>query len=705
MIYKDNIYKRIADMNRESLNIRDIEKRLNLRSQIDRNMLSRILSELEDEGMLSIDRNWNVKLKKLKLLKGDLRGNKRGFAFLIREDGGEDIFIPNRALNGAMHGDTVFVRLTGESEGEVSSIEKRGIVKLIGTYFKMDNFGYVKADNSDYFKDIYIPDRSSKGAKDNSKVVVSIITNQNDMKIQGVVTEVLGISGERDAEVLSILRNYDFSEKFPEEVLAASEKLKYEPENEGRKDKRDLLTITIDGEDAKDFDDAISLEKNCSIFKLYVHIADVSHYVRSGDVIDKEAFERGTSVYFPSSVFPMLPEAVSNGVCSLRPGEEKLTMTVELDIDGNGNIINSDFYKSVTKSNFRMTYTAVTAILNGDEELRAHYSEIEELIYAMAELAKILEDKRNEGGAINFVSKESKILLDEKGDVIDIKPYAYGISNSVIEQFMVLANEAVAKYLYDEKVPNVYRTHDAPSETKIAEFKEFVNALGLNLNTALGVTPKLFSDLLEKVKGEPTEAIINKTLLRAMQKAKYSIKNTGHFGLNSQFYCHFTSPIRRYPDLMVHRALKAKIEGKADDRFKNNFLKQCISAADKSSEREVAAERAERDIDDYYKTVYMSKKIGEQYSGVVSGIVSTGIFIALENTVEGFMPLDELPEDNYSTDPKMRLVGKRYQFSIGDSIEVEIKSTNIAARQINMSFIGNVLNHRRPSIRTTKKLI
>ncbi|MFA6867007.1 MAG: ribonuclease R [Clostridia bacterium] len=699
MIYKEDIYKKIINMNKKSLNISDIERNLHLRNKADLNMLVRILDELESEGQISIDRYWNVTFKKMELLKGDLKGNKRGFAFLIREDEGDDIFIPNRALNGAMHGDTVFVKLNGKSEGEVTSIEKRGIVKLVGTYFKMDNYGYVKADNSDYFKEIYISDRNSKGAKENSKVLISIVTTQNDTKIQGIVTEILGISGERDAEVLSILRSYDFSERFPEEVLVASEKFKYEPDTEGRKDKTELLTITIDGEDAKDFDDAISLEKNGSIFKLYVHIADVSHYVRTGDTIDCEAFERGTSVYFPSSVFPMLPEAISNGVCSLRPNEEKLTMTVELDIDENGNVLKSDFYKSITKSNFRMTYTAVTAILNGDEALRVKYIDIEELINVMAELAKILENKKTEGGVINFVSKESKILLDEKGNVIDIQPYPYEIANGIIEQFMVLANESVAKYLFDEKVPSVYRTHEPPNKTKIAEFKKFTNALGYNFNTSLGITPKLFSDFLEKVKEEPTEPIINKTMLRTMQKAKYSIKNIGHFGLNTEFYCHFTSPIRRYPDLMVHRALKAKIEGKANEEFKANFLKQCVSAAEKSSEREVAAERAERDIDDYYKTVYMSNKVGEQYNGIVSGIVSTGIFVELKNTVEGFLPLAELPTDDYEIDPKMRYIGKKYMFSIGDNIEVEIKSANVSLRQINMIFIGDVNNHLKHSIR------
>ncbi|MFA5448991.1 MAG: ribonuclease R [Clostridia bacterium] len=688
MTIKEKIYNQLAAMGKGSINLRTVEKRLNLQGQSDRRILAQILRELEKEGRVFIDKKNNLTVRKAKLIEGNLKGNRRGFAFLLRTDGGEDIFIPNRALNGALHGDTVFARLTGESEGEVVSIIKRGIVRLIGTYFSLERFGYIKPDNTDYFKDIYVAKGDEGDAKTGTKVVVDVEAGDGS-RPSGVVTEVLGRAGERATEVLAILRSYDFQDKFPENVVNAAKRMRYTPDFEGREDLRELTTITIDGEDAKDFDDAISIIKTKGGYKLYVHIADVSHYVKSGSVIDKEAYIRGTSVYFPSSVYPMLPEEISNGVCSLLPGEEKLTLTAELDFDAMGAVTRTNFYKSVIRSDYRMTYTAVTAILEGDTELKAHYNSIADMIENAAELAKILAAKRTESGAINFETKESIILLDDKGGVIDIRAYAHGLSNSLIEQFMVAANEAVARFLYDKKCPSVYRIHGAPTELKLKGFTDFINALGYKINLPQGASPKIFSDFLLSVKGEPAETVINKTLLRAMQKAHYSTDNAGHFGLNSEYYCHFTSPIRRYPDLMVHRALKAVIEKKDGVEFRTKFFKSCYSAAAQSSERELAAERAERDIDDYYKAVYMSDKIGERYTGTISGIIGAGIFVMLDNTVEGFISVDDLPDDRYDIDSKLRLSGIKYLFAIGTKIDVIIKSASPEARKIDMSFDGD----------------
>lgn len=686
MAFKDKIYKEICDMGKGSVG--ELSRRLNLSTHNGKKILKNLLDELYQEGRISVDRKGNVTAKRVTLIQGELKGNKRGFAFLIREDGGEDMFIPPRCLNGAMHGDTVAVRQTGESEGEVVTVVKRGIGRLVGTYEKLTNYGFVIPDDSNYFKDIFVAAENSKNAPDKSKVVVEIRTDK-DGKRYGEIIEVLGKAGERNADVLSILLNYGFSQTFPESVLKASQNIKYEEDNEGRKDLTNLLTITIDGEDAKDFDDAISLTREGDSYRLYVHIADVSHYVRPGDVIDREAYERGTSVYFPESVFPMLPESLSNGVCSLRPGEEKLTLTIEMLCDGGGNVQAADFYKSVIKSDYRMTYTAVTGIFDGDENLKEKYKDLCPMLSEARTLAANIKKKRDDGGAINFTSHECKIILDNEGEVTDIKPYPYAESNSLIEQFMVLANETVAKRLSESRVPSVYRVHKAPDPEKMEAFVDFIHALGLDLNLYGGVKPKLLSDFLEEIKDNPASYVINKMLLKSMQKAKYSPDNAGHFGLNLDYYCHFTSPIRRYPDLMAHRALKALIEKKADAQFKDKFARYCADASVKSSEREIAAEHAEWDIDDYYKAVYMSKKIGERFSGIVSGIVTTGIFVALPNTVEGFIAIDDLPSDRYEIDEKHRLKGYKYVFSIGAAIDVEIKSANPSEGQINMLFAGS----------------
>jgi len=694
-MFKEKLLRQIIALGGKSYTLTELANRLNFRSSMERKVLEKTLSEmLRDGSIMKAGRGKYSLASQQNLLKGELQGNKRGFAFLIREDKGPDLFVPNKALSGALHGDTVLVRKTGESEGQVVTIVKRGAGKLVGTYILSGSFGFVVPDDDNYFKDIYIPFDKTMGAEPMSKVVVSFRIDLKTEKPVGEITEILGKAGERDAEVLSILKNYNFSEKFPEEVLRASEAVEYKPDN-SRKDLKNLLTITIDGEDAKDFDDAISVEKIIKGYRLWVHIADVSEYVKTGGVIDREALERATSVYFPGSVFPMLPESISNGVCSLRPNEEKLTVTVRMDIDRSGKVIDKDFMLSTIRSYYRMTYTDVTKILNGDKELREKYQKIVTMLEDARELAEIIEKKRNDIGAINFVTRESKITLDEKGEVIDIRPYPYEVSNGIIEQFMIMANETVAEFTDNKNMPSIYRVHEAPSEMKLDAFKEFVKGFGYDFDTS-DVSPKKFSDLLNAIKGEPYESIVSKIMLRSMMKAKYTTENSGHFGLSLDYYCHFTSPIRRYPDLMVHRMLKAIIQNKADEKFISKMKKLTDNAAVQSTEREVAAEKAERDIDDYYKAVYMTKHVGERYDGIVSGVLSSGIFVALENTVEGFVPIIDLPNDRYDLDEKKyRLNGIKYQFAIGDKVQVEIKSSIVETRNVNMMIISESENHLR----------
>jgi len=691
MSFKDKIYNEIAAV-RNGITREALAKNLKVRAKSNNNSFDKLLLELAGEGKVILSGGRLVAGKEAGL-KGVLHGNSKGFAFLIREDGGEDIFIPHRGLAGAQHGDSVRIRMTGESEGEVTAIEKRGADSIVGTYIKLPKGGIIVADNKDFFTDIYVPDEAAHGAQTNTKVVAKLTYGlRPDGGVNGEIEEVLGTSGTRDAEVLSILRSYSFSEKFPDNVLEAAKGIAYAPDFEGREDLRELYTITIDGEDAKDFDDAISVQRTENGYLLYVHIADVSHYVPKGGIIDKEAFHRGTSVYFPGSVYPMLPEALSNGICSLRPGEEKLTLSVLTEISPAGKVFKRDFMKSVIRSDRRMTYTEVSGILSGEIDASA-YADVKDMLVAAKELADILQVKRKNAGAVGFVSDECKILVNEKGDVVDLVAYPVLDSTTMIEMFMVLANETVAEYLENRGTPSVYRVHASPSEEKLKNFMMFINALGYTLNVGRGVTPKLLSDFLENIKGEPAEKIVSRALLRSMQKAKYSTEDSGHFGLSLEAYCHFTSPIRRYPDLMVHRALKAVIEKRDSPDFRGSFLVKCEEAAYRSSERELASERAERDIDDYYKAVYMSDKIGGQYRGVISGVVETGLFVALPNTVEGFIPLEYLPRDRYATDVKKRLAGTRYVFATGEGIDITVKNADIASRRVYFEFSGRATDY------------
>lgn len=692
-MFKEKLLKQIIALKGSSYTVTELQNKLNFRSGTERKILLKTLKALEEEGsVVRAGRGKYAVVAKHNLIKGELKGNRKGYAFLIREDAGPDLFVPGSALSGAYHGDIVLVRETAEGEGRVVKVISRSKGTLVGTYILSGGFGFVVPDDDSYFKDIYIPFDKTRNAGLMDKVVVSFTIDNKTGKPQGEITEILGLSGERNAEVLSILKNYGFSDKFPPGVLRAADKIESKAAD-GREDLRELLTVTIDGGDAKDFDDAISVEKRAKGYRLYVHIADVSEYVNLGGIIDREALIRGTSVYFPGSVFPMLPEPISNGVCSLRPDEDKLTVTVVMDVTDKGDVSRHKFLLGVIRSDYRMTYTDVTKILNGDKRLREKFNKVVPMLEDARALADILTNKRNGAGAINFQTRESMIILNDDG-VEDIKPYPYDVSNAIIEQFMILANETVATALTRAGLPCLYRVHEAPSETKLEAFKEFIKGFNIGFKSE-DVTPKTFSDILNGIKGKPFESVINKIMLRAMMKAKYSVVNSGHFGLSLEYYCHFTSPIRRYPDLMVHRILKAHILRKADEKFVDNIKKISASAATSSSERELAAEKAERDIDDYYKAVYMTRHVGEVYEGIISGVISMGIFVALENTVEGFVSVGDLPSDRYELDEiNYTLDGSRYSFRIGESAIVEIKSVSIATRSINMRLVDNK-NHLR----------
>lgn len=694
MGFNEKLLQQIEKMGDKGHSVGEIAKRMNVKNKYEKRRLSDAIRDFLKKGIIAgRGKNKVSRISRKKLIKGILQGHKRGFAFLLREDDEEDIFIPNRMLNGAMHGDTVLVNCSGGREGAVIKVLKRGITKLVGTFMQSGKNGYVIPDNDNYFKDIFIPSDMTNGATPMSKVVVAIDDNVANDSPFGEISHILGRKGERNAEVLSILRNYGFSEVFPEKVIEESERIEYKPQS--RKDLTNLLTITIDGNDAKDFDDAISIEKTSTGYILYVHIADVAHYVRVGGAIDNEAFSRGTSVYFPGNVYPMLPERISNGVCSLRPDEDKMAVSVAITTDNDGIVLKSEFFETMIRSDYRMTYDNVTKILEGDKEARQKYHKIVGMLEDARHLAYLFAKKRKEKGMINFISREAKIELDEKGDVVNIEPYADTISNNIIEQFMIAANESVATFISKKNLPGVYRVHEKVSEEKLANFIQFIKGFGYDLDIRNGVHPKIFSDLLEKIKGQDAEHIINKVMLRSMQKAKYTTRNSGHFGLCLNSYCHFTSPIRRYPDLMMHRTLKAIINKKINENFVLKAKNACEKAATQSTEREIAAANAERDIDDYYKALYMQKFVGSRFSGIISGVISSGIFVMLDNTVEGFIAMDDLPFDRYELDERSYSIrGTKYIFTLSDKIEIEIKASYPDKRKIEMAMVADdATNH------------
>lgn len=681
MSFEFKIAEMIEQLKPQGLSLYELGGKLGLHSRFELTELKKVLDKMAADGSISIAGGKKEKYTYLNTsanIRGVLRGNKRGFAFLIREDGGEDLFLPNKGLKGAQHGDTVYVRIVRGDEAVVTKIVERGISRVVGTYQKNKSFGFVVVDDNSYYTDIFIPTGKNLNCADHMKVVVEI-DRYGERNPEGHIVEIIGTAGEKASDVLSILKSYGFFNVFTDEALEEARHTYYLP-TANRTDYKDLPTMTIDGEESKDLDDAVSLVKVGEYYKLYVHIADVSHYVPQGGALDKEAFKRCTSVYFPGNVYPMLPPELSNGICSLNEHVDRLTLTAVMVVDKNGNVIESEINKSIINNDHRMTYTAVTGILEGDKELRERYSDIVEEIELMAELARILKNKRISRGSLEFETTEAKIILDEKGDVEDIKPYPYGISNGIIEEFMLLANETVAQFMCKTKLPFVYRVHETPDAEKMADFRKFVGGCGRML-PAGKLEPKDLQKLLKEIDGDALEPIISKVMLRSMKKARYCTENLGHFGLAAEYYCHFTSPIRRYPDLQIHRVIKAMIDEKLGSIPK--LAKWCEEVAVVSSEREKASESAERDIDDYYKAEYMQRHVGSEFMGIVSGVTSFGVFVELENTCEGLARLDNLPRDNYNfLEERFTMVGAKHSYTLGQKVKIRVEACDIEARRV-----------------------
>ena len=671
-------------------------------------MFYNFLDELEEDGYIIKTKKGRVMSpNKMGLFVGKFVAHRKGYGFVESdEEFTQDLFIPKDDINGALHNDRVMAEIVTpatedkRAEGKVIKIIKREVTRVVGLFQENKSFGFVVPDDKKFNQDIFIPKRGFNGAKNDDKVVCEItLWPQENRKPEGKIIEVLGKKGERGVEIDSIIRAHGLPEEFPKKVIdeanyVSSQDL--EDEIARRLDLRHLDIFTIDGEDAKDLDDAISIEvlPNGN-YKLGVHIADVTHYVREKSKLDKEALKRATSVYLVDKVIPMLPKQLSNGVCSLNPFEDKLTLSCIMEIDENGKVVNSEIAETVINSKARMTYTEVSDILEKDDEkLKQTFAKQVEDFKNAEKLARILMKRRERRGAIDFDFPESKIILNREGKVVDIKCYERRISNKMIEEFMLVANETVAEHFYWLQLPFVYRIHETPSAEKMEDLNKFIATFGYHIKGDLeDVHPKEIQSLVEKIKGTKEEESISTIALRSMKQAKYSPQCIGHFGLAAKYYTHFTSPIRRYPDLQIHRIIKEQLNNKLNNKRQEQLSHIVEYASTQSSERERAAELAERDVHDFYKACYMADKVGQEFDGVVSSVTSFGMFIELENTVEGLIRLANMRDDYYiyNQETYTIMVERSHKtFKIGDTVRIKVDNVNVDFREIDFVLMSKL---------------
>ncbi|HQE05976.1 MAG TPA: ribonuclease R, partial [Tepidanaerobacteraceae bacterium] len=636
-------------------------------------LLLKTLNYLEKQGLVVKNRRGKYGVpEKMNLIVGKLEGHPGGYAFLLPDDPEiDDIYISREDMNGAMHGDRVLVRpkiaakANSKAEGEVIRILQRALKTVVGTVERGKHFSFVVPDDKRIFYDLYVPKDKTIGAKNGQKVVAKITEwPEKRRNPSGEIVEILGYPDEPGVDVLSIIKKYELPLDFPEKVKRQVQQIPDEVLREdlvGREDFRHLKTITIDNEDAKDLDDAVSIEKTSDGYRLGVHIADVSYYVEEKSPLDVEALKRGCSVYLVDRVIPMLPPKLSNGICSLNPRADRLTMSVIIDFDSEANIKSYKITPGVIKTCERMTYTQVNKILEEeDKETIERFDYLVEDLHWMKELAEKLSHKRFARGSLDFELDEAKVILDENGHPVDVVKEERRISSSIIEEFMIVANEVVAEHIFWLKIPLVYRIHENPDEEKINSLKEFLYNFGYTLKGTQNLKPKSLQQILEQVKGKPEQRLINTMLLRSLRQARYSGVNFGHFGLASLYYTHFTAPIRRYPDLIVHRILRKQLQNDIDQKQEKKLVKIVERVAKLSSERERVAEEAERESVDLKIAEYMASRIGETYEAIVSGVTSFGIFVELDNTIEGLVHVSHMEDDYYHFNEKtMALIGER----------------------------------------------
>lgn len=632
---------------------------------------------------------------------GKFIANAKGFGFVEVEELETDIFIGDMDVKGAMHGDTVEVRIRTyhggkRPEGVIVKILERGITEVVGTFQRRKNFGFVVCDNQKILQDIFIPLEVMNGALDGQKVVAEITQYaEKGKKPEGKIKEVLGSLEIPGTDILCIAKEYQLPLGFTEKQLNQAERIA-KPVSEadmfGRMDLRDTVMVTIDGEDAKDLDDAVSMEKVGDLYRLGVHIADVANYVQESSALDKEALKRGTSVYLVDRVIPMLPKALSNGICSLNAGEDRLALSCIMDVDDKGNVVNHTIAETVIHVNERMTYTSVKKILEDqDEAEREKYKELVPMFEMMAHVAGVLREKRARRGSIDFDFPETKVKLNALGQAVDILPYERNTATKLIEDFMLLANETVAEHFFWQELPFVYRTHEKPDPEKMAKLGIFIRNFGYYFKAGNGeIHPKELQKLLDKISGTKEEALLSRLTLRSMQRAAYTTECSGHFGLAAKYYCHFTSPIRRYPDLQIHRIIKNTLRGRLNERKLAHYTKILPEVAMQSSKMERRADEAERETVKLKKAEYMKEHLGEIYEGVISGVTNYGIYVELDNTVEGMVHVNSMRNDYYYFDEiHYELVGQDsgVKYKLGERVLVQVKRVDMVSKTIDFRLI------------------
>ena len=685
---KETVLEFIRDKNYVPMKFNDIAAILNVPKE-DIYILSKILDTLVLDGEISKERDGKYRsISSDGMISGVFSGSKKGYGFVRPKDNSiPDIFVASQFTAFAMNNDEVIVKITKDAtestsaEGKIIKILKRANNTLVGTVQVNKNIVFVIPDDKKIGSDIFISNKNNKKYRTGQKVVVKITKWPDKIKgAAGDITEVLGYADEIGVDVMSVIRGHHIKDFFDKKTLQEADLLSVtEDDYKNRTDLCGLLTITIDGEDAKDLDDAISLKKYDDYFELGVHIADVSHFVKENYAIDKEALKRGTSVYFADRVIPMLPVRLSNGLCSLNAGEKKLALSVVMKIDFKGNVTQYKILKSVILSDYRMTYSDVTKILEGNKKLSEKYKKITPMLKEMAELRDILHTKRQTRGSVNFDFPEAKIIFDEEGYVTDITKREFTIANSIIEEFMLICNETVAEHMFWGELPSVYRVHETPDSEKIKNFKKMLSALGYSMKNSKELHSAEFNKILAEIEGKPEERILSTLMLRSFQKARYSPENLGHFGLASKYYCHFTSPIRRYPDLVVHRILKESLEGAIPEKRLSSLSAFTEKASQLSSDAEVKAMEAEREVEDMKKAEFMANFIGEDFEGTVSSVTNFGIFVELDNTIEGLIRYADMDGDYFEYDPETltaygRNSGKT--FKIGQKLTVAVIASN-----------------------------
>ncbi|MDD6038147.1 MAG: ribonuclease R [bacterium] len=692
---KQTIYDLICNELYVPMKVKEIAMLLDI-PKSKREALQEVLDALVEEGKVEVSKKGKYAKAQAKFAVGVFDSNARGFGFVRVEGEEEDIFIGRDDRGGAIHNDKVKVKITAapqgkRREGKVIQVLEHGKAQIVGTYEASKTFGFVVPDNGRFTQDIFVPLECSMGAVSGHKVIVELTQyGENGKKPEGKVVEIIGHINDPGTDILSIAKDFELPIEFGEKVLNQAVRVGKpvsEADKSGRLDLRDVMMVTIDGEDAKDLDDAVSLSMEGENYRLGVHIADVSNYVQEHSALDVEAFERGTSVYLVDRVIPMLPHVLSNGICSLNAGEERLALSCIMLINPKGEVIDHEIAETVICVDERMSYTSVNKILAlKDERETARYERLVPMFRDMEKLAAILRKRRMKRGSIDFDFPETKVILDKEGWPVEIRPYERNVATKLIEDFMLIANETVAEDNFWQEIPFVYRTHENPDPDKIKKLSTFINNFGYNIHVGGDeLHPKELQKLLEKIADTPEETLISRLTLRSMKQAKYTTDCTGHFGLAAKYYCHFTSPIRRYPDLQIHRIIKERLRGRMSEQRREHYGKILDEVAKQSSERERRAEEAERETVKLKKVQYMSEHIGEIFTGVISSVTGWGMYVELPDTIEGMVHVTSLRDDYYHyVEDTYELVGevtgKRYK--LGETVNVMVAGTDELMRTI-----------------------